>query len=193
MQFSILTRDKGIEEVAAFLESDGLRRGDVGLNFVGIGVGGAAKLERGEAAAVDGHVDRSRGPVKRLPDHEHGLAVGIATRADERNVGGESYIAGRFLPGELEVVDAEPHVLAAAAQGIGAAVAVILCRAGMKHSSDVLVIGEDAMRHGFGSGREQADSEYKDDSHLYDLLKRKKRTNRHTQPFAWRIEDAEAF
>ena len=72
------------------------------------------------ATSTDGRV-----AVERLANHEHGFAMGIAACAEEGDVGGEGDVAGDFLPGEVEVVDAEPHVFAAAGDGVGV---VCACR-----------------------------------------------------------------
>jgi hypothetical protein len=102
---------------------------------------------------MHGHVDRGRVAVKGLADHEHGLAMGIAARAKEGDVRRERHVAGDLLPREMKVVDAEPHVLAAAAESVGVGGDVIHGGAGMEHGPHVLVVSEDSVRQGLGLGK----------------------------------------
>jgi hypothetical protein len=76
--------------------------------------------------------------------------MGIATRAKECDVRGDRHVPGDFLPREMKIVHAEPHVLTAAAEAVGMRGDVIFSAAGMEHGSYVLVIGENSMRHGLG-------------------------------------------
>jgi hypothetical protein len=84
-----------------------------------VGAGRIAELERGEADAVEGDIDGGRGAIERLADHQNRFAVRIAAQAEEGDVRGERDVARDLLPGELKVVNAEPHVFAAATEGIG--------------------------------------------------------------------------
>ncbi len=57
VQFAVRSGDEGVEEVATLLDANGLWRGDIGFDFVGVYAGSIAVLERGEANAVDSNVD----------------------------------------------------------------------------------------------------------------------------------------
>jgi hypothetical protein len=99
---------------------------------------------------VYGNVNGRRGSVERLADHEDGFAVGIAACAEEGYIRGEGNVSGNLLPDEMEVVDAEPHILAAAAYGVGVPGAVILRGTGVEHRANVLVILKDSQLPGLG-------------------------------------------
>ena len=163
MKFLIRARDEGIEEVAALLDANGLWRGDMGLDFVGIRAWSVAILERGESDAVHGDVDGRAVAVERLAQHEHGFAMRIPTGTEEGNVGGEGGIARDLFPGEVEVVDSEPHIFAAAGDGVGAFGGVVINGAGMDDGPDVLMIGEDAAGKRLGAGKYRNESQNSDD------------------------------
>ena len=136
--------DKGVEAVAAFFEADAVRGGFGGLDLMGVVAGGVAELERGEAVAVEGDVDGGRAGIEALADHQDGLAVLVAAGTDEVDVGGEAEIAGGLLPDELELILAEPHVLAGAGESVGAGGRIVLGGAGVEDGADVLGMGEEA-------------------------------------------------
>ena len=57
LKFTVFTGNECVDEVAVFFNADGLRRGYVGLDFMRVGAGGVAELQRGEAASVHGDID----------------------------------------------------------------------------------------------------------------------------------------
>ena len=89
LEFSVRAGDVEVGVVASLEDADALRGGDVRLHFVGVHAGCVAKLQRGKTVAVAGGVDVFRAGVERLTDEQSGLAVFVALRANERNVGGE--------------------------------------------------------------------------------------------------------
>jgi hypothetical protein len=117
---------------------------------VRIGAGGVAELQRREAASMDGYVNGRRVSVEGLADHEHGLAMGIPAAAEEGDIRGEDNVSGDLLPDELEVVDADPHILAAATDRICALGGVILRGTGVEDGANILAALEDAKLLGLG-------------------------------------------
>src|SRR5271166_2720683 len=93
---------------------------------------------------MDGYVDGWRASVEGLADHEHGFAMRISASAEEGDIRGEGNVSGDLLPDEMEVVDAKPHILAAAGDGICVACAVIQDGAGVEYRADILVALEEA-------------------------------------------------
>ncbi len=63
---------------------------------------------------MEGDVDGGGAGVEALANHQDGLAVVVSFIAEEVDVGGQAEIAGGLFPDELELILAEPHVLAGA-------------------------------------------------------------------------------
>ena len=139
---------EGVEEVASLFKAHGLWGGDVGLDFMGVAAGGVAELERSEAAAVDGDVNRNRWALQGLAHHENCLAVGVADSAHEGDAGADDDIAGDFLPDKMKVVDAEPHVFSAAGYGVGTGGGRVEHRTRMEDDSNILMAVKDAAELG---------------------------------------------
>jgi hypothetical protein len=98
-----------------------------------------------------------------LADHEHGFAMGISAAAEEGDIRSEGNVSGDLLPGEMKVVNAEPHVFAAARNCVGTFCCVVLRGTGMERGSDVLVTLEDAnllRRRSRGDGEHGKGSEF---------------------------------
>ena len=89
-----------------------------GTDFGGGAAFDCSVLERSEAVAMDGDVGIDGVGVKILSEHEHGLAVGVDTRAEEADIGLEGDIAGDATPEEMEGVLGAPDVGTAASDVI---------------------------------------------------------------------------
>ncbi len=93
---------------------------------------------------MQGHVGIRRIGVECLPDHQHGLAMGILALAQEVHVCRQRNIPGDFLPDEMESVRGKPHVFAAAGKRIALPAGVVLDRARMEDRAHVAVPFEDS-------------------------------------------------
>ena len=141
----------------------------VSLDLVGVRALGLADLQRREAIAMHRDVDVGRVGVERLAEDQARLAMGIGAAPDERDVGLESQVALDLLPGEVEGILRDPHVLAAARDDVLPRRLVKFRRAGMKHLANVAMPLEDPHRGlrrvlGNGEGSHEARHEERGES-----------------------------
>ncbi len=123
-----------------------LRSGEVRLNLARDRALLVAELQRSQSAGVQGHVGIDGVRIQTLAQHQHGFLVLVAGFRQERNVGGQSHVAGNLLPGKLKSIRRQPHVLAAAADGVGLLRRVVVDRARVQNSAHIAVALEDADR-----------------------------------------------
>jgi len=109
--------------------------------------------------------------------------MGVSAGAEEGDAGGEGNVSRDLLPNEMEVVDAEPHVFAAAADRVGVVHTVVLRGAGVEHGADVLVIRKDSERLGGRCRCCRSKGEHGKNSEVGKLAKR---TCRHRPPLETR-------
>ena len=79
----------------------------------------------------------------------------IPGRADKGDIPRERNIPGDFRPHVVEVILPEPHVRAAAADGVSLLGRAVLDRSRVQHRADVLVILKDTQRRGSGPRRQR--------------------------------------
>ena len=75
--------------------------------------------------------------VQALPQHQRRFLMLISSLGQKRNVGGQRHVAGNFLPYELKSVGGEPHILAAAADGVGSLRSVVVDRARVQNCAHI--------------------------------------------------------
>ena len=126
MQIFISARDGHRDVFAALLDAQAPGRRDTGLNLIGACAFGFAILQRSQTVAVQRGVGVGGIGIETLTDDQASFAMRVAALADEADVRRERYVAGNFFPNEVKRVVGEPHVLAAAADGVTATSGVIL-------------------------------------------------------------------
>ena len=139
MQHVIVARQRHVDVVATLDQAKALGRGNIRLDLVSDVAFLSTELESRHADAMPRDVDVDGIPVKTLAEHQNCLAMLIAARAQKTDVGCENHIAGDSLPGKLEGIRGEPHVLATACDGVALVGKVILNGARVEHSTYVAV------------------------------------------------------
>ena len=103
-----------------------------------------AELQGGQAAGMQCNVGVDGVGVQTLTEHQDSLLMLVPRLIQEGDVGGQRYVAGHFLPGELKRVRGQPHVLAAAGDGVGFLRSVVINGAWVQDGADVGLAFEDA-------------------------------------------------
>ena len=142
--------DEDLDLIALAFDAEASGALGRGTDFGGGTAFDSAVSEGGEAVAMDGDVGIDGVGVEILTEHEHGLAVGVDTGAEEADVGLEGDIAGGPAPEEVEGVLRAPDVGSAAGDVIFGGDGLIDGGAGFRGEPEVAVGVEETVLSGEG-------------------------------------------
>src|ERR1035438_7275982 len=91
-------------------------------------------------------INRSGVSIQRLAEHQDSFPMVVTGCAENGDGRGERGVARDFLPDEMKVVHAKPHILAASTYRVSVLGTVVLDGAGMKYSSNILLPRKDTKR-----------------------------------------------
>ena len=117
-RFASVSGERHVNIIAALGNPQPLRGGEVRLNLPRDRALLVAKLQRGQPARVQGHVDINRIGVQTLAQHQRRFLVLVSSLSQERDVGRQGHVSRHFLPHKLKGVGRKPHVFAAAADRV---------------------------------------------------------------------------